>query len=109
MQIAEVHWCSSFCYLQCNCPQGICVKRDEFHKSINPKNEQDMKMEEFLEKRRKLLAEQHCNTRHDAIDVVNEISSKYQQGAMGIQQMIDEITSAIMNLKQREPDVNSIK
>lgn len=68
-----------------------------------------MKIEEFLEKRRRLLAEQHRNTRHDAIDKINEISRKHNCNCPTFQQMFIEITSAIMNLKQREPDVNSIK
>ncbi len=53
------------------------------------------------------LAEQHRNTRHDAIDKMNAIRDEWvkRYDFSTAERMLDEITGAIMNLKQREPEV----
>lgn len=59
------------------------------------------------DKLRIALAEQHRNTRHDAIDKIIEIIFKRQQD-LSIEipdYIIEEITVAIMNLKQRPPRI----
>lgn len=61
------------------------------------------KSEKEIENNRIIKAEQHRNTRHDAIDKINEIReewSKTHDFSM-TDKMFDEIIGAIMNLKQR--------
>lgn len=52
-----------------------------------------------------LLKEQHRNTRHDVIDKMTEIRAKWAKthDFSMADEMMNEITGAIMNLKQREP------
>lgn len=67
----------------CNCKTGITEK------------ELDLK-----------LKEQHRNTRHDAIDVVNQHWAKFLEKCLGkpiAQEVVDEITRDIHNLPQRKP------
>lgn len=56
-----------------------------------------------------LLAEQHRNTRHDAIDKINEIRDRWSKthNFSICDNMFNEITGAIMNLKQREPETKN--
>lgn len=56
-----------------------------------------------------LLAEQHRNTRHDAIDKINEIRDRWSKthNFSICDNMFNEITGAIMNLKQREPEIKN--
>lgn len=58
------------------------------------------------DKVKSLLAEQHRNTRHDAIDKMNEIRERWSRthDFTISDNMFNEITGAIMNLKQREPE-----
>jgi len=51
------------------------------------------------------LCEQHHNTRHDAIEKMNEIRARWAEkyDFSNADNMLNEITGAIMNLKQREP------
>lgn len=53
-----------------------------------------------------ILAEQHRNTRHDACDAITEIRSKWREkyDFKNSEPMLNEITGAIMNLKQRKPN-----
>lgn len=57
------------------------------------------------DKVKSLLSEQHRNTRHDAIDKINEIRDRWSKthNFSICDNMFNEITGAIMNLKQREP------
>jgi hypothetical protein len=56
-----------------------------------------------------LLAEQHRNTRHDAIDKINEIRDRWSKthNFSICDNMFNEITGAIMNLKQRKPETKN--
>lgn len=58
------------------------------------------------DKVKSLLAEQHRNTRHDAIDKMNEIIERWSKthDFSLCNNMLNEITGAIINLKQREPE-----
>ena len=58
------------------------------------------------DKVKSLLAEQHRNTRHDAIDKMNEIKERWSRthDLYLFDNIFNEITGAIMNLKQREPE-----
>jgi len=60
---------------------------------------------EFTEETKSLLAAQHRNTRHDAADKIQEIRDRWSRthNFEAADKMLDEITGAIMNLKQREP------
>ena len=52
------------------------------------------------------FAEQHRNTRHDAIDKITEIRARWEEKGYNFSpsdNMMNEIMGAIMNLKQREP------
>ncbi len=53
-----------------------------------------------------LLAEQHQNTRLDAVEKMNEIRARWAttHNFEACENMLNEITGAIMNLKQREPE-----
>jgi ferritin-like metal-binding protein YciE len=55
---------------------------------------------------KKALAEQHKNTRHDAIEKMQEIRNRWGEkyNFSMCDSMLDEITGAIMNLKQRTPE-----
>jgi len=61
------------------------------------------------EKINSLLAEQHRNTRHDAIDKINEIRDRWSKthNFSICDNMFNEITGAIMNLKQRKPETKN--
>ena len=61
------------------------------------------------DKIKSLLAEQHRNTRHDAIDKINEIRDRWSKthNFSICDNMFNEITGAIMNLKQREPETKN--
>jgi uncharacterized protein YpuA (DUF1002 family) len=61
------------------------------------------------DKIKSLLAEQHRNTRHDAIDKINEIRDRWSKthNFSICDNMFNEITGAIMNLKQREPEIKN--
>ncbi|HEY3527343.1 MAG TPA: hypothetical protein VGK47_14190 [Nitrososphaeraceae archaeon] len=48
----------------------------------------------------RLLAEQHRNTRHDAIEFLMDL---YSNGNGTIQTLVEELDKGIMNLKQRSP------
>lgn len=51
------------------------------------------------------LAEQHRNTRHDAVEKVLEIREQWQKMGYDFSvadKILDQISGAIMNLKQRE-------
>lgn len=52
-----------------------------------------------------LLAMQHRNTRHDAVEKMQEIRDRWSKthNFEASERMVDEIAGAIMNLKQREP------
>ena len=51
-----------------------------------------------------LLAEQHRNTRHDAIDQLNSIYNDFiENDGFDVGDTINKIEMAIMNLKQRSP------
>lgn len=51
-----------------------------------------------------LLAEQHRNTRHDAVDKVNEtIREVVEEGAWTFGEKMANLAKDIMNMKQREP------
>jgi hypothetical protein len=58
------------------------------------------------EKLRIALAEQHRNTRHDAIDVVQEVREKWDKTHSFPELMFNEMVGRIMNLRQRTPDVD---
>ena len=59
-----------------------------------------------------LLKKQHRNTRHDAVDKIEEIYSRYEDEygkssflfSEVVQNMMNEITGAVFNLKQRFPE-----
>lgn len=53
------------------------------------------------------LKEQHRNTRHDAVDKIMEITERWGEthSFTACEAMLNEITGAIINLKQREPDL----
>jgi hypothetical protein len=53
------------------------------------------------------MAEQHKNTRYDAIDKMNEIRARYAEhyDYSLAEDMLNEITGAIFNLKQRSPNI----
>lgn len=53
----------------------------------------------------KKLTEQHRNTRHDSIEKMDEIRARWSENYnfTSAENMLNEITGAIMNLKQREP------
>lgn len=55
------------------------------------------------------LKEQHQNTRHDAIEKILEITARWSvtHNLSVADNMLNEITGAILNLKQREPNFNS--
>jgi len=61
--------------------------------------------EKWISVKGDLLAEQHRNTRHDAIDKIEEIYSDWQADPdnFDVGNCINKIISAIMNLKQRSP------
>ena len=52
------------------------------------------------------LCEQHRNTRHDAVEKMNEIRARWAEkyDFASAESMFNEITGAIINLKQREPE-----
>ena len=51
-----------------------------------------------------LLAEQHRNTRHDAIEQLNSIYNDFiENDGFDVGDTINKIEKAIMNLKQRSP------
>lgn len=50
-----------------------------------------------------LLAEQHRNTRHDAIDELNAARNRFLELHMVPDNIWDSVISSIINLKQREP------
>lgn len=56
------------------------------------------------------LAEQHRNTRHDAIDEINKIVSVWADKYDFVLDdfRVKEITQAVMNLKQRKPELPNI-
>ncbi len=56
---------------------------------------------------RVILAEQHRNTRHDAIEQVMSILIDHV-GKPLTEEMINECESVIMNLKQRVPDTSNV-
>ena len=51
------------------------------------------------------LAEQHRNTRHDAVEIMQQIRVRCEEkhNFSICEPMLNEITEAIMNLKQRTP------
>jgi hypothetical protein len=53
---------------------------------------------------RRAFAEQHRNTRHDAVDLIIDIKAKWAKthDFSPSDDMITEMIGAIMNLKQRE-------
>ncbi len=57
--------------------------------------------------RRFLLATQHRNTRHAAVDTINEIYNEYRDkyGVVPeVEEMINKIGTAVFNLKQKQPN-----
>jgi hypothetical protein len=60
----------------------------------------------FTTDEEKMLVQQHKNTRHDAVDRMLEIRAKYSDKFTfpeAAEAMFNEMTGAVMNLKQRKP------
>jgi len=56
-----------------------------------------------------LLKEQHKNTRHDAVDVIQEIQARYvEQGYSFPERLFNEMVGKIMNLKERFPNLGNV-
>lgn len=54
------------------------------------------------------LAEQHRNTRHDAVEKMAEIQARFLENYSfppAVENMLNEMSGAIMNLKQRSPKI----
>lgn len=55
-----------------------------------------------------LLAEQHRNTRHDAVDIVLEVVNEWNKNKTYMnglpEELVSKICKEIQNLKQREPE-----
>jgi hypothetical protein len=55
------------------------------------------------------LSEQHRNTRHDVISVIQNTVARFEESGNVIPQFfIDEIIKEVMNLKQRIPESNKV-
>jgi hypothetical protein len=56
------------------------------------------------DKTRLILAEQHRNTKHDVIDIIQDVREEYiEKGYIFPEAMFDRMIGGVMNLKQRVP------